>query len=105
MPVGPSHSGEPDEETSLRINRVLRGDLPDVSIRAYLGDCRRMIHTAEVASRVPQCTWGIRRFDAGGFGEVDLIGQIRQLAFVLGRFDRPSRERRNANATSIICRP
>jgi hypothetical protein len=74
---------EPDEATSLRINRVLRGDLPDASIRVYLGDCRRMIHTAEVASRVPQCTWGVRRFDAGGFGEMDLIGQIRQLAIVL----------------------
>jgi hypothetical protein len=74
---------EPDEATSLQINRVLRDDLPDASIRVYLGKCRKMIHTAEVASQVPQCTWGIRRFDAGGFSETDQIGQIRQLAIVL----------------------
>jgi len=74
---------QPDDATALQINAVLKGGLPDDVIRTYLGRCRKMIHTAEVASQVPQCTWGIRRFDAGGFAEIDLLGQIRQLTIVL----------------------
>lgn len=74
---------QPDDATALQINAVLKGGLPDDVIRTYLGRCRKMIHTAEVASQVPLCTWGIRRFDAGGFAEIDLLGQIRQLTIVL----------------------
>jgi len=42
-----------------------------------------MIHTLGIAAQIPQCTWGIRHLDTAGFSEISLLGQIRQLAFVL----------------------
>jgi len=73
---------QPDDATFPAINNVLTGGEPDGKVRAYLGDCRAMIHTVEVASRIPQCTWGVRYFDRSGFSVTTLLGEIRQLALV-----------------------
>jgi hypothetical protein len=74
---------QPDDATFLQINAVLRGAEPDGRVRAYLGNCRPMIHTTEVAALVPQCTWGIRHLDPNGLREMSLLEQIRQLIYVL----------------------
>jgi hypothetical protein len=74
---------QPDDATFLAINDVLRGGGPDRQIRVYLGKCRGVIHTVEVASRIPQCAWGIRHPDSFRFSETYLLGEIRQLALVL----------------------
>jgi hypothetical protein len=73
----------PDVATVVGMRVVLGGAEPDGQIRGYLGNCRTMIHMAEIASRIPRCTWGIRYLDPKGFGEMSLLAQIRQLALVL----------------------
>jgi hypothetical protein len=74
---------EQDTATHLRISDVLGGGLPDSSIRAYLGKCREMIHTVEVASLVPQCTWGIRHLDPSGPRQTPLPAELRQAGLIL----------------------
>lgn len=53
-----------DMTTSQKIDNVLGGTESDRQIRTYLGHCLPMIEVAEIASRIPQCTWGLWR----GFG-------------------------------------
>lgn len=74
---------EPDTATIVKINDVLGGDLPDSAIRAYLGRCRKMIHTVEVASLVPQCTWGILHLDPNGPRQTPLLAELRQVGLIL----------------------
>lgn len=74
---------EADAATEARINAVLWGAEPDKQIRAYLGDCRAMIHTGESATRIPRCAWGIRHFDTAGFILGELLPHIRRLGLVL----------------------
>ncbi len=50
-----------DMTTSRKIDDVLGGAESDSQVRIYLGHCLPMIEMAEIASRIPQCTWGIWR--------------------------------------------
>lgn len=74
---------EPDDATRLRINDILGDGLPDSSIRAYLGLCRETIHTTEVASLVPRCTWGILHLDPSSTSQTPLLAELRQLGLLL----------------------
>lgn len=74
---------QPDDATSGQINAVLKRGLPNDLIRTYLGKCRKMIHTVEIASQSPHCEWAIRYLDTNGFSLAALAGEVRQLAFVL----------------------
>jgi hypothetical protein len=74
---------EPNMATTLRIEEVLKGAEPDRQIRIYLGHCLPMIRVAEVASQIPQCTWGIWHEDNPGFGVNSLAQETRHLCFIL----------------------
>ena len=50
---------EPNTVILRKIDDVLRGAEPDRQIERYLGDCLPMIDIVEIASRMPECTWGI----------------------------------------------
>ena len=50
---------EPNMATSSRINEVFWGAEPDRQIRTYLGHCLPMIRLVEIATQIPQCTWGL----------------------------------------------
>jgi hypothetical protein len=73
---------EHDATPTLLINDVLRGAAPDGTIRVYLGQCRGAIHVAELASQIPQCTWGLRHGDNQWF-TTEFLVRVRQLAFAL----------------------
>ncbi|MHC4702640.1 MAG: hypothetical protein ACYTFQ_18920 [Planctomycetota bacterium] len=72
---------EPDMATRLEIDKVLKGAKPTERIRTYLGHCLSMIRTAEAASRIPRCEWGI--WHNYGFGVNTLGVQARHLKFIL----------------------
>lgn len=74
---------EPNMATSSRINEVLQGGEPDRQIRIYLGYCLPMIRLAEIASQIPQCTWGLWNGLEPMFREGDLVSQMRRLTFIL----------------------
>jgi hypothetical protein len=73
----------PDDATSSGIDAVFRGAEPNKPVRVYLGYCRAMIHTAEVASWIPQCTWGLRPLDPSALNMGSLASQVLQLTYVL----------------------
>ncbi|MEJ2703783.1 MAG: hypothetical protein P8Z79_15210, partial [Sedimentisphaerales bacterium] len=50
---------EPNTVILRKIDDVLRGAEPDRQIKRYLGSCLPMIEMVEIASRIPECTWGI----------------------------------------------
>jgi hypothetical protein len=50
---------EPNEAVVEKIHDIFFDAQPDRQIRIYLGHCLPMIRMAEIASRIPQCTWGI----------------------------------------------
>jgi len=70
---------DPNMAMNLKISEVLRGAESDRQIRTYLGHCLPMIHLVEIASQMPQCTWGIKY----GFGVGDLASEVRHLTFIL----------------------
>ena len=74
---------EPNMATSLRINEVLKGAEPDRQMRMYLGHCLPMIRCAELASQIPQCSWGIWYETEAEFGISSLAGEVRNLSFIL----------------------
>lgn len=50
---------EPNMAMNWKLTWVLGGAEPDTQVRTYLGHCLPMMDMAEIASRIPQCTWGI----------------------------------------------
>ncbi|OHB76224.1 MAG: hypothetical protein A2Z25_24585 [Planctomycetes bacterium RBG_16_55_9] len=50
---------EPNAAVVEKIHDIFFDAQPDRQIRIYLGHCLPMIQMAEVASQIPQCTWGI----------------------------------------------
>ena len=60
---------DPNMATNEKIHAVLFGAEPDRQIRTYLGHCLPMIQLAEVASRIPQCTWGVWHWPGPEFSE------------------------------------
>ncbi len=75
----------PDPNTTIasEIDEVLKGAEPSRQIRMYLGYCRPMIRTAELASQIPQCSWGIWYGSGSEFGNNSLGRQIRRLSSIL----------------------
>ena len=50
---------EPNMAINKKIHNILFDTGPDRQIRTYLGHCLPMMEMAEIASRIPQCTWGV----------------------------------------------
>jgi len=74
---------EPNMTTSEKIVDVLRGAESDSQIRTYLGHCLPMIQVAEIASRIPQCTWGLWNGPEPSFGWKDLHSNVSNLEYIL----------------------
>lgn len=72
-----------DLATSHKIDDVIRGAQADRQVRTYLGHCLPMIEMAEVASRIPQCTWGIRQGRGPGFDRLFLSLSVHHLQNIL----------------------
>jgi len=72
-----------DVTTSQKIYDVLGGAESDRKIRIYLGHCLPMIQMAEIASRIPQCTWGIWHGTGPRFGWKDLLSEVNNLKNIL----------------------
>ncbi len=73
---------ETDSDTTMLIHAVLRGAEPDATIRTYLGHSRDAIHVAEMASQIPNCTWGLQPVDARPT-PLTTTSPLRRLAFLL----------------------
>jgi hypothetical protein len=73
---------EPDFDTFLQINKVLRGAKSDEKVREYLDmvETRETLRIAEAATEILDCSWGIMR-SKGGL--MTILGELRQLAFLL----------------------
>ena len=74
---------ELDMTTSQKIDDILRGAESDRQMRIYLGHCLPMIEMAETASRIPQCTWGIRHGRGPGFDRLFLSPSVYHLVVIL----------------------
>ena len=75
----------PELNTSMnmKISEVLGGAESDRQMRTYLGQCLPMIQAAEIASRIPQCTWGIRHGRGPGFDRLFLSPSVYHLVVIL----------------------
>lgn len=74
---------EPNMAINEKIHDMFFDAEPDRQIRTYLGYCLPMIQMTEIASRIPQCTWGIWNGNGPGFGVKDLRSQVNYLWHVL----------------------
>jgi hypothetical protein len=72
-----------DLPTSQKLSDVLRGGQADRQARTYLGHCLPAIEMAEIASRLPQCSWGIRYLQAPGYDKKFLSLSLRHLETIL----------------------
>jgi hypothetical protein len=73
---------EPDMAMTSKLDKVYRGVESDRQVRAYLGHCLPMIQMVELASRIPQCTWGIWHGPGLRFS-TDLLSEVKDLTRVL----------------------
>ena len=74
---------ELDLSTSHKIDDVLRGAKADRQLRTYLGHCLPTIEMAEIASRIPQCTWGVRYLQIPGYNKSFLSTRLYHLVIIL----------------------
>lgn len=77
---------QPDNATYDLLDAVLLGAEPDEKLREYLNlpESRETIRIAEAATQIPQCSWGIMRSQGIYYLTLKtLIGQVRQIAFLL----------------------
>ena len=72
-----------DLSTSHKIDDVLRGAQADRQVRTYLGHCLPAIEMAEIASRIPQCSWGVRYLQIPGYNKLFLSPRLYHLVIVL----------------------
>ncbi len=72
-----------DLSTSHKIDDVLRGAKADIQLRTYLGHCLPAIEMAEIASRIPQCTWGVRYLQIPGYNKSFLSTRLYHLVIIL----------------------
>lgn len=72
-----------DMTTSRKIDDVIRGAESDRQVRTYLGHCLPTIEMAEIASRIPQCTWGVRHVPIPGFNKLFLSLSVHRLQNIL----------------------
>ncbi|MBC8468894.1 MAG: hypothetical protein H8D56_05435 [Planctomycetes bacterium] len=72
-----------DKTASQKIDDILRGAESDREIRTYLGHCLPVIQAAEIASRIPQCTWAIGYRAGPRFDWKDLYSEVTNLQEIL----------------------
>jgi len=72
-----------DLSTSHKIDDVLRGAQADRQVRTYLVHCLPAIEMAEIASRIPQCSWGVRYLQIPGYNKLFLSPRLYHLVIVL----------------------
>lgn len=65
-----------DKAIDDKMNKIFGGEIADREVRTYLGHCLSMIHLAEIASRIPQCTWGLLKDTELGFGMWELRSNV-----------------------------
>ena len=65
------------------IDDILKSAESDRKIRTYLGHCLPMIQAAEIASRIPQCTWAIGYRAGPRFDWKDLYSEVTNLKEIL----------------------
>ena len=70
-------------DMTAKLNAVLRGAESDRQVRTYLGHCLPMIQTTEIASRMPQCTWGIWYGTEAKFDSKELFLEVSNLKNIL----------------------
>jgi hypothetical protein len=75
---------EPNDSVFYKMNMIRGGEVADREVRTYMGHCLPMINLAEIASRIPQCTWGIRNSPEPEFGMIDLRSNVFHLTDILG---------------------
>jgi len=75
---------EPSEAISDKINTIFGGEEADREVRTYLGHCLPMINLTEIASRIPQCAWGMWHGPGSGFYVGDLRSNVISLTKILG---------------------
>ncbi len=71
---------EPPEAIKYEMHSISE---PTRQIRTYLGHCLPMIQAAEIASRIPQCTWGIGYRSGPRFDWKDLFSEVTNLEGIL----------------------
>ena len=72
----------PDPATKDLLNQVVNGAEPDERIREYLETCRGSIRYAEMASRMPDCNWGVL-YSLGFHYRLPHLESVRLLSRVL----------------------
>jgi hypothetical protein len=79
---------EPNESVFYKMNMIFGDEVADREVRTYLGYCLPMINLAEIASRIPQCSWGLWNGSEIGFSMIDLrsnTGHLRNILSVDAR--------------------
>jgi len=71
---------EPPEAIKYEMHSISE---PTRQIRTYLGHCLPMIQAAEIASWIPQCTWGIGYRSGPRFDWKDLFSEVTNLEGIL----------------------
>jgi hypothetical protein len=71
---------EPPEAIKYEMHSISE---PTRQIRTYLGHCLPMIQAAEIASRIPQCTWAIGYRSGPRFDWKDLFSEVTNLEGIL----------------------
>jgi hypothetical protein len=74
---------EPNMAINEKIHDIFFNTEPDRQVRTYLGHCLPMIQVTEIASRIPQCTWGILNGSGPEFSAKDLRSEVNYLWNVL----------------------
>jgi hypothetical protein len=74
---------EPNTAIIEKIHDVFFDAEPDRQLRTYLGHCLPMMEMAEIASRIPKCTWGIWHGSEPRFSAKDLNSQVSNLRDIL----------------------
>ena len=72
-----------DLSTSHKIDDVLRSGQADRKVRTYLGHCLPAIEMTEIASRIQQCSWGVRYLQITDYNTLFLSRSSYHLAIVL----------------------
>jgi len=71
------------DEARDHIGKVARGETPpDKQVRQDIAKCAGAIESAEAASKVPACNWGVR-YSKGFEAPMPQMAQMRYLTFVL----------------------
>ena len=70
----------PEPDAAIK-NKFYHGAEPNRQVRTYLGHCLPVIEIAEIASRMPQCTWGV--WPERGLSVRDFLTEVGNLTTIL----------------------